>query len=75
MLAFLALYDRSAAKALVIKTIPWLRQHQAGDGTWHHEGLADSRQKGLARPPAPRLATYHIVSALHKFGLLACLRP
>lgn len=75
MLAFLALYNRGAAKALVLKTVPWLRRHQADDGLWHHTGPPDGDRKTLATPPAPRLATYHIVSALHTFGLLARLRP
>lgn len=40
MLAFLSLYNSNAAKSLVAKTVPWLREHQADDGLWHHEELS-----------------------------------
>jgi hypothetical protein len=73
MLALLSQYDHPFARALVAKTVPWLRAHQAEDGLWHHEDLP--RPDGTAEPPAPRLATYHIVAALHAFGLLDQLRP
>ncbi|MHC4592785.1 MAG: hypothetical protein ACYS8L_08845, partial [Planctomycetota bacterium] len=75
MLAFLSLYSDPAAESLVAKTVPWLREHQADDGLWHHEELPRNVRGKLAPPPGPRLATYHIVAALHKFGLLARLRP
>ena len=75
MLAFLSLYNHTAAKSLVMKTVPWLREHQADDGLWHHEELPRSDWGKPAHPPEPRLATYHIVSALHKFGLMDRLRP
>lgn len=71
MLAFLALYGDSAAKSLAIKTVPWLREHQADDGLWHVQGLVSSEE---AVSPEPRLATYHILAALHQFGLLERLR-
>jgi len=75
MLAFLSLYDRGAAKSLVTKTVPWLRAHQSDDGLWHHEELYQNDWGKPAKPPEPRLATYHIVSALHKFGLIDRLCP
>jgi hypothetical protein len=74
MLAFLSLYHHSAAKSLVIKTIPWLREHQAEDGLWHHEDLPQDEWGKLTEPPEPRFATYHIIAALHRFGLLERLR-
>ena len=72
MLAFLSLYEDPVAKSLVVKTVPWLREHQAEDGLWHHEEFP---REELAAPCEPRLATYHIVNALHKFGVLDRLRP
>ena len=75
MLAFLSQYGAGAAKSLVIKTVPWLREHQCDDGLWHHERLARDRHGELAEPPEPRLATYHAIAAMHKFGLLDRLRP
>ncbi len=75
MLAFLSLYNSNTAKSLVAKTIPWLREHQAEDGLWRHEELSQNECGKLSKPPAPRLATYHIISALHKFGLMNRLRP
>ncbi|MFC1718535.1 hypothetical protein ACFL6S_33070 [Candidatus Poribacteria bacterium] len=75
MLAFLSLYNSNTAKSLVTKTIPWLREHQADDGLWHHEKLSQNDWGKLAEPLAPKLATYHIISALHKFGLMDRLRP
>lgn len=76
MLKFLSLYDNPIAKALMIKNIPWLRKHQSNEGLWHHDKLPRKNRKGIAKaiPPEPRLATYHIVSALHKFGLIDHLR-
>jgi hypothetical protein len=63
------------AKLMILKTVPWLREHQEEDGLWNHAGL--SRQGGGAGLPAvgPRLATCHIVAALNDFGLLDRLRP
>lgn len=75
MLAFLSLYDSNAAKSLVSKTVPWLRENQADDGLWYHEGLLQNDWGRLSEPPAPRLATYHIISALQRFGLMERLRP
>lgn len=75
MLAFLSLYDHPMARALVIKTIPWLRKHQADDGLWHHEELPRTDWGKPAHPPAPRLAAYHICSALQRFGVLDRMRP
>ena len=75
MLTFLSLYNHGAAKSLVIKTVPWLREHQADDGLWHHEELPQGDRVDGAKPPEPRLAAYHIVSALHRFGLMDRLRP
>jgi len=75
LLTFLSLYNHGAAKALAIKTVPWLRAHQADDGLWHHEELERSEWGKLAEPPGSKLATYHIVAALHRFGLLDRLRP
>jgi len=74
MLAFLALYDTPSAKALMAKTVPWLREHQADDGLWHQEDLPRKDWGKQAIPAEPRLATYHIVSALHKCGVLSRLR-
>jgi hypothetical protein len=75
MLAFLSLYNSNTAKSLAAKTVPWLREHQADDGLWHHRELPQDDWGKLSKPPAPRLATYHIISALHKFGLMDRLRP
>jgi hypothetical protein len=74
MLAFLSLCNDPVAESLTIKTVPWLRSHQADDGLWHHDSLPRTGQGRLADPPEPRLATYHILAALHKFGLLDRLR-
>ena len=75
LLAWLSLYRHPAAKALVAKTVPWLRAHQADDGLWHHESLFRTDWGKPATPPEPRLATHHIVAALDAFGLLRSLRP
>ena len=75
MVAWLSLYAHPAAKALVAKTVPWLRHNQASDGLWHHEELPRKDWGKPATPPQPRLATYHIVAALARFGLLERLRP
>ncbi len=75
MLAFLSLYNHSAAKSLVIKTIPWLREHQGEDSLWHHENLPQDEWGRFTKPPGPRLATFHIIAALHRFGLLERLLP
>ena len=75
MLAFLALYDSPAAAAIAAKTVPWLREHQGDDGLWHHEALPRNDWGRPAHPAEPRLATYHIVAALARFGLLDRLWP
>ena len=75
MLAFLSLYNDPAAESLVARTVPWLREHQSDDGLWHHEQLFRKDWGKPAIPPEPRLATYHIVAALHKFGLTGRVRP
>ncbi len=75
MLAFLSLYDHAVAQALVIKSVPWLRIHQADDGLWHHDTLPRKDWGRPAHPARPRLATYHIVTALNRFGILDRLRP
>ena len=75
MLSFLSLYDNPVAKSLVMKTVPWLREHQGDDGLWDHSELPQDDWGKLARPPNPRLTTYHIVHSLHKLGLLDRLRP
>jgi hypothetical protein len=75
MLAFLSVYSDAEAKSLVAKTVPWLREHQADDGLWHHEELPRNDWGKPAAPPEPRLATYHILAGLRKFGLLSRLRP
>lgn len=74
MLAFLSLYDLPAAKALTIKSVPWLREHQGDDGLWHQEDLPRTDWGRPAIPPSPRLATYHIVAALARVGILDRLR-
>jgi hypothetical protein len=63
------------AKVMIMKTIPWLRENQHDDGLWRHEDLP--RWDEHARHPAmsPELGTYHIVAALHAFGLLDRVRP
>ncbi len=75
MLSLLSLYDSPAAKALVARTVPWLREHQGDDGLWHHEELPRKDWGRPALPPEPRLATYHVAAALAKFGVLERLRP
>ena len=75
LLSFLSLLDHPAAAALVAKTVPWLRAHQAEDGLWHEATLYRSKHGALACPPSPRLATYHIVRALRHFGLYDRLVP
>ncbi|MFQ6130407.1 MAG: hypothetical protein ACE5R4_00060 [Armatimonadota bacterium] len=61
------------AKLTLLKSVPWLREHQKADGTWDHEELPRHGEEG--RPPGRRLGTYHIVSVLHEFGLLEGLLP
>jgi hypothetical protein len=74
MLAFLVLCSDPAAESLVIKTVPWLRNHQGDDGLWHQEDLWRDDWGKLATPAEPRLATWHICAALRRFGLLERLR-
>jgi len=61
------------AKMLLLKTIPWLREHQKEDGLWAHGELAGMGEHH--RPLNRRLGTYHIVSVLNEFNLLEKLRP
>jgi hypothetical protein len=63
------------ARVMLLKSIPWLREHQAEDGLWHHENLPRFEKGKLNNPPGPRLAGYHIASVLNEFGLLDRLRP
>jgi hypothetical protein len=62
---------------MVLKAIPWLREHQGDDGLWHEATLPylEHGRGDLNTPPSPRLATYHIASVLREFGLLERLRP
>ncbi|MGD2175251.1 MAG: hypothetical protein PVJ27_07595 [Candidatus Brocadiaceae bacterium] len=75
MLSFLSLLPGPEAKALAMKTVPWLRENQAEDGLWHHETLLRNDWGKPATPAAPRLASYHIVAGLSALGLLERLRP
>jgi len=61
------------AKAILLKTIPWLREHQKEDGLWAHDELAGRGEHH--RPPNRRLGTYHLVSVLNEFNLLENMRP
>ena len=61
------------AKMLLLKTIPWLREHQKEDGLWAHDELAGMGEHH--RPLDRRLGTYHIVSVLNEFNLLEKLHP
>lgn len=63
------------ARVMLLKSIPWLCEHQAEDGLWHHENLPRFEKGKLNNPPGPRLAGYHIASVLNEFGLLDRLRP
>ena len=63
------------AKLMVLRTIPWLREHQKEDGLWHHEDLPCWGDTGRYPAMSPRLGTYHILSALHAFDLLETVRP
>ena len=74
ILAWLGLYDARAAKALVLKTVPWFREHQSDDGLWYQECLPQAEWGTQATPARPRLATYHILAALSRFGVLRRLR-
>lgn len=75
MLAFLSLYGHPAAKALAIKTVPWLRHHLDGDALWRRGEIARPTKTRASQTVEPRLVTFHIVLALHKLGLLRELRP
>jgi len=75
ILAWLALHGSPAAKALVVRTVPWLREHQSDDGLWHQEDLSREDTGRLVEVTEPPLATYHIVAALQQFGVLDRLRP
>lgn len=63
------------ARAILLRTVPWLRHNQASDGLWHHEELPHWGRGDLNEAASPRLATYHIMAALNEFGLLDRLRP
>jgi hypothetical protein len=62
------------AKLMVLRTVPWLREHQHGSGLWRHDGLGRHGDGTRFQPLSPQLATYHIVSVLDAFGLLGKLR-
>jgi hypothetical protein len=64
-----------SARLLVLRTIPWLREHQEDSGLWDHQSLSRWRDGASRPPPGPRLVTYHIVSVLREFNLLDRLRP
>jgi hypothetical protein len=63
------------AKWIMLRTIPWLREHQREDGLWSHGDLSRYSGGGNRKPPSDRLVTYHIVSALADFGLLESVLP
>jgi hypothetical protein len=63
------------AEVMVLKTVPWLRRHQGSDGLWDHSRLTRWATGEKWPAPGSRLATYHIASALHDFGVLGRLRP
>ena len=63
------------AKLLIMKTVPWLLEHQEESGMWDHGGLERRAAGAQFKPPSPELATYHIVSVLNEFGLLRKLLP
>jgi hypothetical protein len=63
------------AKVMVLKTVPWLREHQDEDGMWDHTGLSREGEGAGFPAMSARLTTYHIVTALMDFGLLERLRP
>jgi hypothetical protein len=63
------------AKLMVLKTVPWLREHQGDDGLWDHGVLSRHYEGASFSAPSARLTTYHIVRALREFGLLDRLRP
>jgi hypothetical protein len=67
--------DLRLAKVMLLKSVPWLREHQGDDGLWHHENLRRHGRGDLNRPSDPRLATYHIATVLSDFGLLDRLLP
>ena len=75
MLAFLSLYDHPAAKALAIKTVPWLRHNLKDDALWHHGEIARPTKSRASQPVDPRLLTFLIALALHRFGILPELAP
>jgi hypothetical protein len=63
------------ARMIVLKSIPWLREHQQKDGLWDHEGLPRFGGGQQNRPPNRRLGSYHIVAVLDEFGLLERMCP
>jgi hypothetical protein len=63
------------AKLIVLKTIPWLREHQKENGLWDHNELPRHFDGEHRQPLSARLGTYHIVSVLNEFGLLKKLTP
>jgi len=63
------------AKVILLKTIPWLREHQKEDGLWDHDELSRFAGGAHRHPPSSRLVTYHIVSVLNEFDLLGKLLP
>jgi hypothetical protein len=63
------------AKLILLKTIPWLREHQKEDGLWAQDELPRFSGGERRQPPSRRLGTYHIVSVLNEFNLLGKLSP
>ncbi|MFC1718383.1 hypothetical protein ACFL6S_32305, partial [Candidatus Poribacteria bacterium] len=63
------------AKTIMLKAIPWLREHQEENGLWDHSTLPRHSGGENRKPPSSRLVTYHIVSALNEFNLLSKLLP
>ncbi|MHC4503850.1 MAG: hypothetical protein ACYTFI_11140, partial [Planctomycetota bacterium] len=63
------------AKLIVLKTVPWLREHQKDTGLWHHDELPRWGGGEKQQPMSPRLGTYHIAAVLKEFGLLEGLAP
>lgn len=62
------------ARVILLKSVPWLREHQSPSGLWDHGELSRFGGGERFQPLSPRLATYHIASVLNEFGLLARLR-
>lgn len=63
------------ARLIMLRAIPWLKEHQKEDGLWDHGELPRYSGGKDRKPSSNRLVTYHIASALDEFGLLEKLRP